>query len=545
MDVPRSMQVLTFSHSSPVQLGFKIGSCLIDRGAPTRNFRASKRSRAQVTSTASAISSREVGAPANPKCDLSELHLYNTLHKCKEQFTTVEPNVVKFYSCGPTVYDYAHIGNFRAFLTYDVVKRWLRRIGYKVDHVMNLTDVDDKIIARARELGCTLRELTDKYADAFFSDLKLLNVIPANHYPRATEYMSDIEDVVVALREKGVAYERDGSTYFSVKAFPRYGQLVELDRRIPNSGNADDADEYEKSDARDFALWKAWKPEDGNVKWESDRLGPGRPGWHIECSCMAMKLLGPQLDIHGGGVDLAFPHHENEIAQSEAYSGACFSRFWLHNGFVNIGNEKMSKSLRNFRTLRDIVKEPIDARAFRYLVATSQYRSPLAFTDICLDAARKAVCRIDLLRMRLDDVIEAKTQFGDDAQISNVTNQARQDFVSAMNDDLNTPRAAGAMFKVVNVAEKMIKEGQMSGIGAKIARFCLDEFDAVFGINYIPEFEEEDEEVPSEVWQLLEKRNNARVAKNYQLADNLRDQINSRGYNIVDTSTGAILEKKK
>lgn len=475
----------------------------------------------------------------------SSLKFYNTQSKRKEEFTTLQPGVVSFYSCGPTVYDFAHVGNFRAFLTYDVVKRWLIQRGFEVKHVMNLTDIDDKIIKRIQKLGCTLRELTDKYANAFFDDLALLNIIPATYYPRATEYMADIQQLVLSLRKKNAAYNLNGSTYFSVQAFPKYGQLVDLDSRTDQVARVD-SDAQAKRDPKDFALWKSWKPEDGDVKWESSALGPGRPGWHIECSCMAMKLLGEQIDIHGGGIDLVFPHHENEAAQCEAHSGKQFARFWLHNGFVNINNEKMSKSLGNFRTLRDIVQKRIDARAFRYMVVTSQYRSPLAFTDDCLDAARSAIKRLDSLRQKLSSV---KGQVGGDSQILQIVERARGEFVAAMNDDLNTPRAAAAMFSVVNAAEKLLNRNELGLSDAKIALDSLDYFDTVFGIDYQPNFDEDAEEemasVPIEIAALLDERNAARKVKDYQLADSLRDRIGIAGYAIVDTPSGAVLERKK
>ncbi len=484
----------------------------------------------------------------------AQLKFYNTLSKCKEPFSTIQPGVVKFYSCGPTVYDFAHIGNFRAFLTYDVIKRWLLSSGYEVQHIMNLTDIDDKIIRRVRQTGCSLQELTNKFADAFFEDLNLLNIVPANHYPRATEHINDIEDIVTNLQAQGFAYQKDGSIYFSVSSFPKYGSLVDLDRRKASqlaqdgadNGTAPDADEYEKEDLRDFALWKAWKEEDGEIAWESS-LGRGRPGWHIECSCMAIKFLGPEIDIHGGGVDLVFPHHENEIAQSEAHSGGRpFARFWMHNGFVNIDNEKMSKSLGNFRTLRDIVRRPIDARAFRYMVVVSQYRSALAFTDQCLDSARSAIKRIDALRARL----ETATGQGGEAETADAVADAERDFVSAMNDDLNTPRAAAAMFSLVNVAEKLFRKNSLGEKAAAAVIQCLDRFDAIFGISYVPEgdFEEEEETetvaIPSEVTAMLEERNVARSMKDFELADSLRDRISSAGFLIVDTPTGAVLERK-
>jgi len=387
-----------------------------------------------------------------------ELSLYNTLSGQKEIFDgpVKDDGIVRFYSCGPTVYDQAHVGNFRAFLTYDVLKRWLMYRGFTVRHVMNLTDVDDKIIKRVQREGIPMDELTEKYAKLFFDDLALLNVIPADIYPRATKHIDDITTLIEGLKSKGVAYEAQGSTYFKVDAFAEYGKLVKLEKRSggARTGSANDSDEYEKGDARDFALWKAYKEEDGDVMWDS-KLGTGRPGWHIECSCMAMKYLGPEIDIHGGGIDLVFPHHENEIAQSEAYSGKQFARFWVHNGFVNIGGEKMSKSLGNFRTLGDVVKTSSDARAFRYLVVASQYRSTLNFTEDVLKGARNTIKRLDQLRKRLAEIDEEKDLPEASTALDKLLRDANADFVRAMNDDLNTPRAVAAMFELVSAAGKV------------------------------------------------------------------------------------------
>jgi cysteinyl-tRNA synthetase len=321
---------------------------------------------------------------------------------------------VAFYSCGPTVYDFAHIGNFRAFLTYDVLKRWLLYSGYAVDHVCNLTDVDDKIIKRMARDNLSLPELTNKYASIFFEDLHALNILPASHYPRATEHIQDIVQMVQDLVARGYAYESQGSVYFRVNKFKEYGKLAWLDfggmaDGAGEGGGINDADEYvaEKGDAKDFALWKAYKEEDGPVFWET-ALGKGRPGWHIECSAMARRFLGETLDVHAGGVDLVFPHHENEIAQSEAATGQAFCRCWVHNGFVNVDNEKMSKSKGNFLTLRATLQTDLELRAFRYLVVTSQYRTPLNFNAEGLQGARKTVLRLDKLKAALADLAQQK-----------------------------------------------------------------------------------------------------------------------------------------
>jgi cysteinyl-tRNA synthetase len=500
----------------------------------------------------------------NASSETSPPMLYNSMSRAKEPLRTVEPGVVRLYSCGPTVYDFAHIGNFRAFLTYDLIKRWLMVRGYAVRHVMNLTDVDDKIIRKVAASGgrTTAKELTNRYADAFFADLALLNVIPADVYPRATEHIEDIAEIVIGLRRSGVAYEAGGSTYFSVASYPAYGKLAQLEKRQRIGGGthadagaiATDRDEYEKDDARDFALWKAYKPEDREVFWDLPELGKGRPGWHIECTCMAIKYLGAELDIHAGGVDLVFPHHENEIAQAEAHTGRTFARFWMHNGFVNIDNEKMSKSLGNFRTLRDITRRPDDARAFRYLVVSSHYRSALAFTEQSLNSARSTVKRLDALRRRLETAVA--TGNGDEIpsdHLSVVMESARQDFASAMNDDLNTPRAAAAMFIVVRTAESHIKADKMKRDDAAHVLACLDDFDKVFGIFYTPDLgsvsglgsDGEDTfcpEITPDLEVLLEERKAARIAKDWSRADEIRDQFAAAGFTVVDTPNGPHLK---
>lgn len=522
-------------------VGRKFGSCVQRR----RYLQTGKR--CMTATTAPPSTDAQISSVWSP--ETHQLQLYNTLTRQKQAFTTIEPGVVRFYSCGPTVYDYAHIGNFRAFLTYDVVKRWLLYRGYVVQHVTNLTDVDDKIIKKVKQLGCTAQQLTDKYASAFFNDLELLNVIPAQHYPRATQHIDEITSVISTLQSKGHAYERDGSYYFNVASFPKYGRLADLERRQEGSSiSATDSDEYEKNDLRDFALWKTFKPEDNDVYWNTN-LGKGRPGWHIECSCMAMKYLGPQLDIHGGGIDLVFPHHENEIAQSEAMTGRPFSTFWLHNGFVNIDNEKMSKSLGNFRTLRDIVVKPDDARAFRYLVVSSQYRSALAFAEQSMKSARSTVKRLDTLRKRLQLV----DKDGSDDQVEGAITKSMKDFCDAMDDDLNTPRASAAMFSLANVSEKLLKGGIMTTASAKGVLKCLDQMDRVFGIFYTPNLDgvtdqasdgDEDEvQIPEHLTKLLAERAEARAAKNYTRADEIRDELSKEGYVIVDTKDGAKLRR--
>mmetsp|Transcript_6385 Transcript_6385/g.12738 ORF Transcript_6385/g.12738 Transcript_6385/m.12738 type:complete len:556 (-) Transcript_6385:81-1748(-) len=498
-----------------------------------------------------------VGEPLQNKGQVPKatttLQLFNTLTREKEPFSTVEDGVVRFYSCGPTVYDFAHVGNFRAFLTYDIVKRWLLYKGYRVQHVVNLTDVEDKIIRKTREQKIGLKELTDRFSHEFFQDLDTLNILRADHYPRATDHIEEMVGMVQNLKKRGFAYEKAGSTYFSVKAFPSYGRLAQLEKRetvtqvsqVGRDENCEDADEYSKEDVRDFVLWKARKDSDGDVSWPSS-LGCGRPGWHLECSCMAIKYLGPKLDIHGGGIDLVFPHHENEIAQSEASSGeAPFSRFWLHNGFVNINGEKMSKSLGNFWTVRDIVKQPDDARAFRYFIVTNQYRTALALSSDCLRASKSAVRRLDTLRTRLQNLGDGASPKEDKENLEFI-DAAHGDFVRHMDDDLNTPRATASLFEIVNRAEKLLKSGSMTRNVADKVEDCLMDMDRVLGIFYSPNLHPAAGDsntsnqitTSPELISLLEARASARKAKEWGKADEIRDIILAKGFVVKDTAAG-------
>ncbi|CAM9552603.1 unnamed protein product [Discosporangium mesarthrocarpum] len=374
-----------------------------------------------------------------------ELRLFNTAGRSKQPLKVDKSSPLKFYSCGPTVYDSAHIGNFRAFLTYDLLKRWLLFKGYDVHHVCNLTDVDDKIIQRMRRDGVGLRELTDKYTGLFFDDLASLNIIPASRYPRATDHIEDIVAMIQGLIDKGIAYKMNGSVYFRVSKHKRYGSLANLDFEGMQDGRGEgggisDLDEYEndKETVKDFALWKAYKPEDGDVAWETP-LGRGRPGWHIECSAMAHKYLGETLDIHAGGVDLVFPHHENEIAQSEGFTGKPFCNCWVHNAFVNVDSEKMSKSKGNFLTLRGALATALDVRAFRFLVVSSHYRTTLNFSKEALAGARNTLKRLDKFRASLQQAAQGGGE-GEEEYAKDAVARCLDQFAAGMDDDLNTPR---------------------------------------------------------------------------------------------------------
>jgi len=480
--------------------------------------------------------------------------LFNTETRDKRQFRTLKPKMVKFYSCGPTIYDFAHIGNFRAFLTYDLLKRWLMYLGYEVDHICNLTDIDDKIIKRMQRDRLSLQELTEKYAQHFFEDLEMLNIVPASKYPRATEHINEMVEMIQTLVEKGFAYENNGSYYFRVSKHTKYGSLAHLDfdgmkDGAGEGGGITDADEYtgEKSDAKDFALWKAYKPEDGSVFWDTP-LGRGRPGWHIECSAMAQKYLGATLDVHAGGVDLTFPHHENEIAQSEGYSGANFCNCWVHNGFVNINNEKMSKSKGNFLTLRDTLKTSLEIRGFRYLVVTSQYRMALNFTPESLNFAKNTIKRLDKFQKMLLNFIakeEGKEEItkGTGDNLCELAEKSLEGFEAGMNDDLNTPRAAASMFQLVKAGEKAFKSDSMTLPGARAISSTLEAMDNVLGVFYsVPGLEDEDSskeaEVPEEVFKLGAERKEAKASKDWAKADSIRDKLLEMGYSIKDVQGG-------
>jgi cysteinyl-tRNA synthetase len=394
------------------------------------------------------------------------LRLYNTLSRQIEDFVPLEPGRVSLYTCGPTIYNYAHIGNFRTFLFEDLLRRWLEASGYDVFHIMNLTDVDDRTIAAAREKGVSLRQHVEPFAKAFEEDRDWLRILPAHEQPRATEYIPAMIRLIDALMQRGVAYlGDDGSVYFSITNFPAYGRLSRLDLRELKAGASErvSADEYAKEDARDFVLWKAAKPEDEAVgaAWDAP-FGRGRPGWHIECSAMALELLQTRLgvdvlDIHAGGVDLIFPHHEDEIAQSCAYTGKeLFARYWLHGEFLNIRGEKMSKRFGNITTARDLREDGVDPGAIRLLMFQTHYRQKLDLTDDGLAAAQKASSRLGEFQKRLAEVKGVSNS----PRLNEAAERLRRDLAAALNDDLNAPRAVAAMFSFMNEANAALDSGE-------------------------------------------------------------------------------------
>jgi cysteinyl-tRNA synthetase len=458
------------------------------------------------------------------------LRLFNTLTRRKEKFTPLEKGKVGMYTCGPTVYDYAHIGNFRAFLFEDLLKRWLEYRGFKVKHVMNLTDVDDKTIRGSQKQGVPLSQYTEHFAEAFFEDIKALNVEPATVYPRATEHIPEMINLVKTLLAKGFAYKaQDGSIYFAISKFPAYGRLSRIKIQELKAGARVKTDEYAKEEAQDFALWKAWTPEDGDVFWETD-LGKGRPGWHIECSAMSMRYLSETFDIHCGGIDNMFPHHENEIAQSEAATGKKFVHYWLHNEHLQVEGKKMAKKLGNYYTLRDLLKQGCDPIAIRYLLLSTHYRQQFNFTFEGLEAAKGAVERLRNFVRRLQDADGES----DSAQVAELLRQAQESFGCAMDDDLNISVALAALFDFVREINNLLDKGEVSRSLAEAAGRFMAEIDKVLGVIG----KAEAEALPKEAKELIAKREEARKAKDWATADALRLKLKEMGVVIEDTAQG-------
>lgn len=460
--------------------------------------------------------------------------LFNTISRRLEPFIPIEPPKVKMYTCGPTVYNYAHIGNFRAYIFEDLLKKYLKFRGYDVFHVMNITDVEDKLIRTCRETGKSLREITDFYIDAFFKDLDTLHIERANVYPRATEHIPEMVELIKKLRDKGHTYEYNGSIYFRLSSFPEYGKLSHIDLeglKVGASGRVD-TDEYSMEDARDFALWKAWDEEDGNVYWETE-LGKGRPGWHIECSAMSMKYLGETFDIHCGGIDNMFPHHENEIAQSECATGQPFVKYWLHCAHLVVDGKKMSKSLGNFFTLRDLLERGLDPLAIRWVLMATHYRQPNNFTLETVESASNSLRRIRDFRLRLNEIKGT----GDD--LIEECSQCEKSFINSLDDDLNISSALAAIFDFIRDVNKKIDNKQVSEKGAINAIQLLNKLNQVTEL-FNPDFEEE---VPPEIMEKVMQRQQARREKNFALADTIRDQLLEQGWVIEDTPHGPRVKK--
>jgi cysteinyl-tRNA synthetase len=461
--------------------------------------------------------------------------IYNTMSRTKEELIPIADNHVRMYTCGPTVYNYAHIGNFRAYMFEDLLRRYIKFSGFKVTQVQNLTDVDDKTIRSSIEQGLPLKEFTKKYIDAFFDDLAKLNIEPAEHYPAATDYIPEMIAIIEKLFEKGYAYQSaDGSVYYSIDKFTEYGKLARLDREGMQSGARVDQDEYDKDNAADFALWKAYVPEDGDVVWDSP-WGRGRPGWHIECSAMSMKLLGESFDIHTGGVDNIFPHHEDEIAQSEAATGKTYSNYWMHCGYLVVDGKKMSKSVGNFYTLREILDMGYTGREVRYELLSGHYRQSLNFAFKSLDANRAALKRLDEFYASIKEAIGAETAVG---ELPEWAAQTRQKFADAMDDDMNISGAMAAIFDMVHAGNKAVAEAPLLENQALAVSSLWEELDTVLGILEPPE-----EEISGEVTALLEARSVARTEKNWPESDRIRDALAELGWTVKDTPDGPKLRK--
>jgi cysteinyl-tRNA synthetase len=469
--------------------------------------------------------------------EATEIRLFNTLTRQKEQFTPIEKGKVGIYTCGPTVYDYAHIGNFRAFIFEDLLKRWLQHSGFQVNHVMNLTDVDDKTIKGSQKQEKPLREYTDFYSKAFFEDIQALNIEPASVYPRATDHIPEMIKIIQTLLQKGVAYSgEDGSVYFAISKFPQYGKLSHLKTAELKVGARVNQDEYAKEEAQDFALWKAYTPEDGNVYWETE-LGKGRPGWHIECSAMSMKYLGETFDIHCGGVDNMFPHHENEIAQSEAATDKPFVHYWMHNEHLLVEGKKMAKRLGNFYTLRDLLAKGLDPLAIRYLLLSTHYRQQFNFTFEGLDAAKGAIDRLANLQRRLKDA-NGKTNSD---ELKQLTNKIQTCFTEALNDDLNVSTALASLFDFVRDINNLLDTNKLSKEDAEKISKLIADLDNVLGV--IPKPKEET--LPKEAEELIKKREDARKIKDWKTADTARQQLKAMGIVLEDTAQGVRWKREK
>jgi len=459
------------------------------------------------------------------------MKLYNTLSRGLEDFRSIEEGRVRLYTCGPTVYNYAHIGNFRCYLFEDLLRRALQYRGWKVEQVMNLTDVDDKTIRGAREAGKALADYTRVYKDAFFEDLGVLNIEPAEHYPAATEHVPEMIALIERLFARDLAYRSDdGSVYFSIARFPGYGKLAHLDLSGLRPGARVAQDEYEKESVADFALWKAWDEADGDVAWESP-WGRGRPGWHIECSAMSTRYLGESFDIHTGGVDNIFPHHEDEIAQSEGASGKPLARYWLHCAHLVVEGRKMSKSLGNFYTLRDLLDKGYAGREIRYVLIGTHYRQALNFTFAALDGARAALKRLDDFAARLEEAGDTG------AALPAWAAETEARFGAALDQDLNISEALAALFDLVHDGNRAMDAGDAAG--APAVRALLRRCDRVLGF-----LERGEERIDPEVTRLVEARTEARAARDWVRADALRDELAARGWEVRDGAEGPKLRKR-
>ncbi|MEW6412357.1 MAG: cysteine--tRNA ligase [Candidatus Zixiibacteriota bacterium] len=458
----------------------------------------------------------------------------NTLTRQKEEFKPIEPGKVRMYTCGPTVYKFAHIGNFRAYMFEDLLRRYLKYKGYDVYQVMNITDIDDKTIRDSKAQGITLKDFTAPNIKSFFEDLDSLGIERAEKYPAATEHIPEMVELVKKLIEKGHAYEVDGNYYFKISSFRDYGKLANLDMAGLKAGARIAADEYAKDSVSDFALWKAWDESDGDVYWETE-IGKGRPGWHIECSAMSMKYLGKHFDIHTGGVDNMFPHHENEIAQSEAATDEKFVNYWLHCGYLIVDGRKMSKSLGNFFTLRDILAKGYSGVVVRYLLIASHYRQQLDFTFSGLDSARGALERYNDFIANLSEYTGGESSGAADSIIE----KALAGFEKSLDDDLNISGALGAVFDFIRDINRLRAENALSVKERDRALETIKGFDSVLNFTY-----ESSGDLDREIESLIAQRTQAKKNKDYALADKIRNDLLARGIILEDTPQGVRWKKK-
>ena len=463
------------------------------------------------------------------------MQIYNSKNRRKEELVPIHPGEIRMYACGPTVYDYFHIGNARPFIVFDVLRRYLEHRGYKVIFVQNFTDIDDKMIKRANEEGITVKELGDRFIKEYYKDAAALGIRPATVHPRATEHIPQIISLVQRLIEKGLAYSVNGDVYFDTSAFPAYGSLSGQNLEDLEAGSRVKIDEEKKNPA-DFAVWKAQKP--GEPAWESP-WGFGRPGWHIECSAMSMTYLGETFDIHGGGKDLLFPHHENEVAQSEGATGKPYVHYWMHNGFININNEKMSKSLGNFFTVRDILKE-YDPEDIRMFMLSAQYRSPINFSREMIAQAHSSLSRLYTAKDQLSYLLKfakEKPLSESESEFTDRVKASVNKFDAAMDDDLNTADAMGAIFELVRDANQSLSS-ENSIEAVRTALDALLEMCDVLGLLM-----KKTDVLPENIQNLASERETARKEKNWKRSDELRDQLKELGYAVEDTKEGQKIRK--
>ncbi len=457
---------------------------------------------------------------------------YNTINRKKVEFEPITPGTVKLYTCGPTVYDTAHIGNFRTFLFEDLLKRFLVFKGYEVYHVMNITDVDDKTIKRAITEEITINELTLKYTEEFMNDIKSLKILPADKYPRATDHIEEMIKMIQTLEENGYAYEtEDHSVYFRLDAYDSYGQLTQIDLNQQRANERIINDEYSKDNPQDFALWKARDDDDGKIYWESP-WGRGRPGWHIECSAMSIKYLGNHFDIHCGGVDNIFPHHENEIAQSVSATQEPFVNYWMHSEYLQIQGDKMSKTLGNYYKISDLISEGFTAEEIRFTLLSAHYRSKLDFSLKQKQEARMTIQRITDFQQRL---LELK----DSTQTESSIPDEFEEFVAALDDDLDTPKAFAIFFGWIRSMNKLLDRGEFKFSQINGGLDFIEKFDDLFAI--IPDAES----IPQNIYDLIKKREKARLKQDWKTADKIRNQLYQEGWLVADSPSGPKVRSKK